>query len=151
MTLISCLDYGKGYVQCSHTPYLLKCGVLHRLFSLGFCQNLVVDKRNQLHAFLFCKWVESAPVSKKFDCMIEDRWKCQNCGNSVPDGLTVCPKCGLVKGGFDELPKHTADGLEIARVEQKVKVEIPFILYLGTVCSIILLAIVVYIYVAIKL
>ena len=20
MTLISCLDYGKGYVQCSHTP-----------------------------------------------------------------------------------------------------------------------------------
>lgn len=105
----------------------------------------------QLHAFLFCKWVESAPVSKKFDCMIEDRWKCQNCGNSVPDGLTVCPKCGLVKGGFDELPKHTADGLEIARVEQKVKVEIPFILYLGTVCSIILLAIVVYIYVAIKL
>ena len=72
--------------------------------------------------------------------MIEDRWKCQNCGNSVPDGLTVCPKCGLVKGGFDELPKHTADGLEIARVEQKVKV-----------CSIILLAIVVYIYVAIKL
>ena len=53
MTLISCLDYGKGYVQCSHTPYLLKCGVLHRLFSLGFCQNLVVDKRNQLHTFLF--------------------------------------------------------------------------------------------------
>ena len=53
MTLISCLDYGKGYVQCSHTPYLLKCGVLHRLFSLGFCQNLVVDKRNQLHPFLF--------------------------------------------------------------------------------------------------
>lgn len=105
----------------------------------------------QFHTFLFCKWVESAPVSKKFDCMIEDRWKCQNCGNSVPDGLTVCPKCGLVKGGFDELPKHTADGLEIARVEQKVKVEIPFILYLGTVCSIILLAIVVYIYVAIKL
>ena len=101
--------------------------------------------------FLLIKWVESAPVSKKFDCMIEDRWKCQNCGNSVPDGLTVCPKCGLVKGGFDELPKHTADGLEIARVEQKVKVEIPFILYLGTVCSIILLAIVVYIYVAIKL
>lgn len=42
----------------------------------------------------------------------------------MPDGLTVCPKCGLVKGGFDELPKHTADGLEIARVEQKVKVEI---------------------------
>ena len=105
----------------------------------------------QFHTFLFCKWVESAPVSKKFDCMIEDRWKCQNCGNSVPDGLTVCPKCGLVKGGFDELPKHTADGLEIARVEQKVKVEIPFILYLGTVWSIILLAIVVYIYVAIKL
>lgn len=69
----------------------------------------------------------------------------------MPDGLTVCPKCGLVKGGFDELPKHMADGLEIARVEQKVKVEIPFILYLGTVCSIILLAIVVYIYVAIKL
>ena len=69
----------------------------------------------------------------------------------MPDGLTVCPKCGLVKGGFDESPEQTADGLEIARVEQKVKVEIPFILYLGTVCSIILLAIVVYIYVAIKL
>ena len=50
-SLSSCLDYGKGYVQCSHTPYLLKCGVLHRLFSLGFCQNLVVDKRNQLHTF----------------------------------------------------------------------------------------------------
>ena len=60
--------------------------------------------------------------------MMEDHWKCQNCGNSVPDGLTVCPKCGLVKGGFDELPEQTADGLEIARVEQKVKVEIPFIL-----------------------
>ena len=69
----------------------------------------------------------------------------------MPDGLTVCPKCGLVKGGFDELPEQTTDGLEIARVEQQVKVEIPFILYLGTVCSIILLAIVVYIYVAIKL
>ena len=39
----------------------------------------------------------------------------------------------------------------VSTVEQKVKVEIPFILYLGTVCSIILLAIVVYIYVAIKL
>lgn len=116
-----------------------------RLYSTSRISDIAVPR------FLFCKWVESAPVSKKFDCMIEDRWKCQNCGNSVPDGLTVCPKCGLVKGGFDELPKHTADGLEIARVEQKVKVEIPFILYLGTVCSIILLAIVVYIYVAIKL
>ena len=84
------------------------------------------------------------PVSKKFDCMMEDRWKCQNCGNSVPDGLTVCPKCGLVKGGFDELPEQTADCLEIARVEQKVKVEIPFILYLGAVCSIILLGVLVY-------
>lgn len=30
----------------SDTPYLFKCGVLHRLFSLGFCQNLVVDNRN---------------------------------------------------------------------------------------------------------
>ena len=60
MTLISCLDYGKGYVQCSHTPYLLKCGVLHRLFSLGFCQNLVVDKRNQLHTFLFINGVRGA-------------------------------------------------------------------------------------------
>ena len=58
MTLISCLDYGKGYVQCSHTPYLLKCGVLHRLFSLGFCQNLVVDKRNQLHT-----WTEAWFIS----------------------------------------------------------------------------------------
>ena len=69
---------------------------------------------------------------------MEDHWKCQNCGNSVPDGLIVCPKCGfgLVKGGFDELPGLTADGLE--KVEQKVKVEIPFILYLGAVCSIIL-------------
>lgn len=36
------------------------------------------------------------------------------------------------------MPEQTADGLEIARVEQKVKVEIPFILYLGAVCSIIL-------------
>ena len=82
---------------------------------------------------------------------MEEHWQCQNCGNFVPEGLPVCPKCGLVKGGFDESPEQTADGLEIARVEQKVKVEIPFILYLGTVCSIILLAIVVYIYVAIKL
>lgn len=126
------------------------CTCLALFFIFDFIQ-LLKYQILQFHAFLFCKWVESAPVSKKFDCMIEDRWKCQNCGNSVPDGLTVCPKCGLVKGGFDELPKHTADGLEIARVEQKVKVEIPFILYLGTVCSIILLAIVVYIYVAIKL
>ena len=62
----------------------------------------------------------------------------------MPDGLTVCPKCGLVKGGFDELPKHTADGLEIARVERNVKVEIPFILYLGAVCSIVLLGVLVY-------
>ena len=62
----------------------------------------------------------------------------------MPDGLTVCPKCGLVKGGFDELPKHTADGLEIARVEQKVKVEIPLSVYLGAVCSIILLGVLVY-------
>ena len=55
----------------------------------------------------------------------------------MPDGLTVCPKCGfgLVKSGFDELPWLTADGLE--KVEQKVKVEIPFILYLGAVSSII--------------
>lgn len=128
--------------------YICRCLAL---FFISGCIRLPEYHILQFHAFLFCKWVESAPVSKKFDCMIEDRWKCQNCGNSVPDGLTVCPKCGLVKGGFDELPKHTADGLEIARVEQKVKVEIPFILYLGTVCSIILLAIVVYIYVAIKL
>ena len=132
------------YINC----YICTCLAL--FFILAFIR-LPEYYILQFHAFLFCKWVESAPVSKKFDCMIEDRWKCQNCGNSVPDGLTVCPKCGLVKGGFDELPKHTADGLEIARVEQKVKVEIPFILYLGTVCSIILLAIVVYIYVAIKL
>lgn len=128
--------------------YICRCLAL---FFISGCIRLPEYHILQFHTFLFCKWVESAPVSKKFDCMIEDRWKCQNCGNSVPDGLTVCPKCGLVKGGFDELPKHTADGLEIARVEQKVKVEIPFILYLGTVCSIILLAIVVYIYVAIKL
>lgn len=47
------------------------------------------------------------------------------------------------------MPGLTADGLE--KVEQKVKVEIPFILYLGAVCSIILLAIVVYIYVSVKL
>ena len=55
----------------------------------------------------------------------------------MPDGLTVYPKCGfgLVKSGFDELPWLTADGLE--KVEQKVKVEIPFILYLGAVSSII--------------
>lgn len=132
------------YINC----YICTCLAL--FFILAFIR-LPEYHTLQFHTFLFCKWVESAPVSKKFDCMIEDRWKCQNCGNSVPDGLTVCPKCGLVKGGFDELPKHTADGLEIARVEQKVKVEIPFILYLGTVCSIILLAIVVYIYVAIKL
>lgn len=39
----------QGRVLRTHIPYLSKCGVLHRLFSLGFCQNLVVDKRNQLH------------------------------------------------------------------------------------------------------
>ena len=33
---------------------------------------------------------------------MEEHWQCQNCGNFVPEGLTVCPKCGLVKGGFDE-------------------------------------------------
>lgn len=65
-------------------------------------------------------------------------------GNFVPEGLTVCPKCGLVKGGFDESPEQTADGLEIARVERNVKVEIPFILYLGAVCSIVLLGVLVY-------
>ena len=59
---------------------------------------------------------------------MEEHWQCQNCGNSVPEGLTVCPKCGLVKGGFDE----------------NVKVEIPFILYLGAVCSIVLLGVLVY-------
>lgn len=42
------------------------------------------------------------------------------------------------------MPEQTADGLEIARVEQKVKVEIPFILYLGAVCSIILVILAVY-------
>ena len=75
---------------------------------------------------------------------MEEHWQCQNCGNSVPDGLTVCPKCGLVKGGFAESPEQTADGLEIARVERNVKVEIPFILYLGAVCSIVLLGVLVY-------
>ncbi|MFR2004761.1 hypothetical protein [Alistipes putredinis] len=69
---------------------------------------------------------------------MEEHWQCQNCGNFVPEGLTVCPKCGLVKGGFDESPEQTADGLEIARVERNVKVEISFILYLGAVCSIVL-------------
>lgn len=36
--LISCLDYGKGYVQRTYTPYLLKCGVLRRLFDSGLPQ-----------------------------------------------------------------------------------------------------------------
>ena len=75
---------------------------------------------------------------------MEEHWQCQNCGNFVPEGLTVCPKCGLVKGGFDESPEQTADGLEIARVERNVKVEIPFMLYLGAVCSIVLLGVLVY-------
>ena len=119
------------------------CTCLAFLFIFEFSYT-ILKHILQFHTFLFCKSAESVPVSKKFDCMMEDRWKCQNCGNSVPDGLTVCPKCGLVKGGFDELPEQTADGLEIARVEQKVKVEIPFILYLGAVCSIILLGVLVY-------
>ena len=34
-----------------HTPYLFKCGVLRRLFSLRSFHNLHVDKRNQLHTF----------------------------------------------------------------------------------------------------
>ena len=77
---------------------------------------------------------------------MKNQWKCQNCGNSVPDGLTVCPKCGfgLVKSGFDELPGLTADGLE--KVEEKVKVEIPPILYLGAYCSIILVVFYIYLF-----
>jgi len=66
---------------------------------------------------------------------MEEHWQCQNCGNFVPEGLTVCPKCGLVKGGFDESPEQT---------ERNVKVEISFILYLGAVCSIVLLGVLVY-------
>lgn len=36
-----------------YAPYLFECGALRRLFSLGFCQNLVVDKRNPAPHFLF--------------------------------------------------------------------------------------------------
>ena len=36
-----------------YAPYLFECGVSRRLFSLGFCQNLVVDKRNPAPHFLF--------------------------------------------------------------------------------------------------
>ena len=54
MTLISCLDYGKGYVQCSHTPYLLKCGgIASFIFLLGFVRTSFVDKRKSAPHFLF--------------------------------------------------------------------------------------------------
>ena len=36
-----------------YAPYLFECGVSRRLFSLGFCQNHVVDKRNPAPHFLF--------------------------------------------------------------------------------------------------
>ena len=49
-----------------------------------------------------------------------------------------------VKNGFEEFPEQTADGLDIAHVEQKVKIEIPFILYLGAGCSIVLLGLLLY-------
>ena len=75
---------------------------------------------------------------------MKDLWTCQNCGNSVSDGLRVCPRCGLVKNGFEEFPEQTADGLDIAHVEQKVKIEIPFILYSGAGCSIVLLGLLLY-------
>lgn len=34
-TLISCLDYAEGAILASLSPYLFRCGVLHRLFRLG--------------------------------------------------------------------------------------------------------------------
>ena len=34
-------------------PILSRCGALYRLFLLGFCQSLFVDKWNQLHTFFF--------------------------------------------------------------------------------------------------
>lgn len=41
----------QGRVLRTRTPYLFKCGVLRRLFSLRSFHNLHVDKRNQLHTF----------------------------------------------------------------------------------------------------
>lgn len=41
----------QGRVLRTRTPYLFKCGVLRRLFSLRSFHNLYVDKRNQLHTF----------------------------------------------------------------------------------------------------
>lgn len=36
---------------CPQSPYLFRCGVLHRLFQLRYFHNLLTDKRNQLHTF----------------------------------------------------------------------------------------------------
>ncbi len=120
-------------------PISIRCGVLYR-YLIRVRHNLPFDKRNRLPHFLFVNMQDrSWPAESIIE--MEEHWQCQNCGNFVPEGLTVCPKCGLVKGGFDESPEQTADGLEIARVERNVKVEISFILYLGAVCSIVLLGV----------
>ena len=52
-TLISCLDYGEGAILASLSPYLFRCGVLHRLFRFRSFHNLLTDERNQLHTFCF--------------------------------------------------------------------------------------------------
>ena len=41
------------WVFYTRTPYLFECGVLHRLSDSRFCQNLFVDKRNNL-TLSFC-------------------------------------------------------------------------------------------------
>ena len=41
------------WVFYTRTPYLFECGVLHRLSDSRFCQNLFVDRRNNL-TLSFC-------------------------------------------------------------------------------------------------
>ena len=43
----------EGAILASLSPYLFRCGVLHRLFQSGSFHNLLTNERNQLHTFLF--------------------------------------------------------------------------------------------------
>ena len=64
-----------GYAHsCAYTPYYSSVGILHRLFLLGFCQNLRLDERKVSSTLsLFIITAHSGLVGKKKQTYYEVR------------------------------------------------------------------------------
>ncbi|MBR5850775.1 MAG: hypothetical protein IKZ12_06940 [Alistipes sp.] len=85
----------------AYIPILSECGALYRLFLLGFCQNLFVDKRESSPHFLFITTnhrTGDATVTKTLSVMGIVSLKCPSCGASLQldDAMqnAFCAYCG---------------------------------------------------------